>query len=125
PALTEFLLAELIAFVAMMWGKAAFSPIRPIEESTKARRHDSLQDVDVDRLNNEARQGLDEINGTWRSLKLGRPAERGRGRATVTWPTLEARGNKGARIFIGSPQALAYAAKHSTHGGRNNDDVDV
>ncbi|MEM7677350.1 MAG: hypothetical protein AAF449_15230 [Myxococcota bacterium] len=119
PALTEFLLAELIAFVAMMWGRAAFTPIRPVEEVVKAGRHDSLQDVDIDRLSNEAREGLDEINGTWRGLKLGRPAERGRGRGAITWPTLTTRGNGGARIFIGSPQALACAAKHSTIGDQD------
>ncbi|MEO1335616.1 MAG: hypothetical protein AAFV29_08220, partial [Myxococcota bacterium] len=64
PALTEFLLAELIAFVAMMWGRAAFAPARPLKETTKIERHASLADVDIDRLNDKAREGLDEINGT-------------------------------------------------------------
>jgi len=121
PALTEFLLAELIAFVAMMWGRAAFAPARPLKETTKIERHASLADVDIDRLNDKAREGLDEINGTWRGLALGRPAERGRGRGAVTWPTLAARGAGGARIFIGSPQALAYAAKHSVFGEHAHD----
>ncbi|MEO1336559.1 MAG: hypothetical protein AAFV29_12995, partial [Myxococcota bacterium] len=114
PALTEFLLAELIAFVAMMWGRAAFTPIRSIEEVVKARRHPGLLDVDVDRLNDEAREGLDEIEGTWRGLKLGRPAERGRGRGATNWPTLTIRGTGGTRIFIGSPQALALAKENGT-----------
>ncbi|MEM7675434.1 MAG: hypothetical protein AAF449_05465 [Myxococcota bacterium] len=109
PALTELLLAEIFAFVAAMWGAAAFAPVRSEEEIIKTRRHPSLQDVDLDRLNDDAREGLDEINGTWRGIRLGRPAERGRGRQAVLWPTLAVRGNAGTRVFIGSRQALAVA----------------
>ena len=108
PALTEFLLAELIAFVASIWGAAAFARVRSEDERLEEERHPSLHGVDLTCLSDEARDGLDVVNGTWRGLDLGRPAERGRGRRAVVWPTLALRGN-GSRVFIGSPQAVSHA----------------
>ena len=122
PALTEFLLAELIAFVASIWGAAAFARVPSEEERLAAGRHASLQGVDFAALNDEALDGLDIINGTWRGLELGHPAERGRGRRATVWPTLALRAN-GTRVFIGSPQALAYArgtAKPGKDGGEDD-----
>ena len=108
PALTEFLLAELIAFVASIWGAAAFARVPSEEERLAAGRHASLHGVDFAALSDEALDGLDIVNGTWRGLDLGHPAERGRGRRATVWPTLALRAN-GTRVFIGSPQSLAYA----------------
>ncbi len=113
PALTEFLLAELIAFVASIWGAAAFSSVRSEAELIEEERHSSLHGVDLACLSDEARDGLDVVNGTWRGLELGQPAERGRGRRAVVWPTLAMRGS-GARVFIGSPQAASYARGKAT-----------
>ena len=121
PALTEFLLAELIAFVASMWGAAAFAPVRSEEELIDESRHPNLHGVELARLNDEARDGLDIANGTWRGLALGRPAERGRGRRAVVWPTLALRGN-GTRVFIGSPQAISYARGRTTQPTRDGGD---
>ena len=121
PALTEFLLAELIAFVASIWGAAAFAPVRTNKEVIEGKRHHSLRDVDLALLNEEALDGLDTIGGTWRGLELGRPAERGRGRKAVVWPTLAMRGD-GARVFIGSPQSIAYARIASPKASTNTID---
>ena len=108
PAMAEFLLAELIALVAISWGGAAFAPIRSREEFLGENRHESLHGVDLVLLSDEARDGLNPIDGTWRGLELGEPAERGRGSRAVLWPTLALR-DEGPRIFIGSQKSLAHA----------------
>ena len=118
PAFAEFLLAELIAFVAAIWGAAAFARVPAEEELLEEARHPGLYGVDFARLSDEALDGLDIVNGTWRGLPLGDPAQRGRGRQAVMWPTLALRG-KSFRVFIGSPQALSHARWKAMPG--NND----
>ena len=106
PAMTEFLLAELIALVAISWGGAAFASVQSREEFLDESLHESLRGVELVLLGDEARDGLDPIKGTWRGLALGEPAERRRGARTIMWPTLATR-DDGPRVFIGSRQALA------------------
>ena len=113
PAMAEFLLAELIALVAISWGGAAFTSIRSREEFLGENRHESLHGVDLALLSHEARMGLEPIEGTWRGLALGEPAERRRGPRAILWPTLAIR-DDGPRIFIGSRQAIAHTRTKSS-----------
>ena len=120
PALTEFVLAELIAFVSSIWGAAAFGTLRLKEELIEEARHESLRGVAIPMLSDEAREGLDVINGTWRGLDLGEPAERGRGSSSILWPTLAL--DDGPRIFIGSPKAIGKTKNSLSINGENHEE---
>ena len=116
PALTEFLFAELIAFVAAMWGRFAFSLARSQDEDIddvfdglQPDQHPAVIGVDLGRLPADAVAELDLQAGTWCGLPLGPPAIRGQGREATLWPTLAVEGPR--KVFIASRQAHEWHRK--------------
>lgn len=102
--------ASLVLLLAPVWARQ--KGFRQADGDVSAK--DEFQGVDLSRLDQHAREGLDLDAGTWRGLPLGGMKPR-RG---VMWPTL-AKG-RGRTIFVGSVPARRLAEEKFGQPSRPN-----
>lgn len=104
PSAVELSLALLLELMAGTWGHLLAARLREETMTLTQATHAMLKDVDVSKLSDAAREGLDALQGTWRGLALTTPKLRD----GVMWPVLAAPKHT---VYIGSVPARRLAGE--------------